>query len=152
MSVKGKLSVDVDAYDWEPLVKSKKVAAQDAPSSPKYDENDSRNVDLVDYVFYSALATLDKHKKEFTGNSPWRLDKLNALLDRISPEDREKMKELNETDDFYRRAEIIKNLSPQTRIHYPEQYDWNDWPNGGLVTCARCQFTWDGYAQHYCEL
>ena len=29
------------------------------------------------------------------------------------------------------------------------KYDWGDWPNG-LVTCMRCMFEWDGYAQHCC--
>ena len=29
------------------------------------------------------------------------------------------------------------------------QYHWGDWPNG-MVTCMRCMFEWDGYAQHCC--
>ena len=57
-----------------------------------------------------------------------------------------------------RLRDCLKDKCGDKNVKYQEesnemamQYDWDDWPNG-LVTCMRCQFEWDGYAQHYCEL
>jgi len=41
------------------------------------------------------------------------------------------------------------NLKEEEKGEVVMQYDWGDWPNG-MVTCMRCLFEWDGYAQHCC--
>lgn len=54
--------------------------------------------EAVKYVYYGSLAVLDAHKEEFAKKSKYGGDKLIALLDRISPEDREEMQRLVNSD------------------------------------------------------
>lgn len=55
-----------------------------------------------------------------------------------------------------RLRKCLKSECENTNVNLKEerdevvmQYDWGDWPNG-MVTCMRCMFEWDGYAQHCC--
>ena len=68
------------------------------------------------------------------------------------------LKELKETLDEHS-AEVMERIVEKCKkksIALVDEtkpaYDFpDDWDNGQLVTCKKCFFQWDGYAQHVCD-